>query len=120
MNTAQCQDPTGHKIPAREAKKIYYMFGLPDGPYDPNDFASYWKCHCVELDASVYHRAADNTVWGRFKNNLLDDISRDDIGMIVMHPPEDTFNGDLRPPEAVYGRRERKGKTKGLVRYETC
>ena len=37
-----------------------------------------------------------------------------------MHPPDATFTSDLRPAEAVYGRREHRGKTKDLVRYETC
>ena len=97
----------------------YYVFGRAGGKYDPNYMDTGWNCSCIELDASKYHQAIDDTVWSRFFGNLAARILHQDVGIVIMHPMEATFEQAFRPADQPYGDKALTGKAKDMMRYDT-
>ena len=134
VKTAQCQESPRHSHLKARLRQVraeatgrttsnadaFYLFGCSGGPYDPEPLTLSWRCACVELEASDYHKAVDDTVWSRFHGNLLHRIAIGSVGIVVTHPPEDTFDRVRRPVDEPYGRKTIVGKAKDAIRYETC
>ena len=134
VKTAQCHESPRHSLLKARLRQVkaeatgrttpnadaFYLFGCSGGPYDPEPLTSSWRCACVELEAGDYHKAVDDTVWSRFHGNLLHRIALGSVGIVVMHPPESTFDRVRRPFDEPYGRKTIVGKAKDDIRYETC
>ena len=73
----------------------------------------------MELESGSFHKAADDTVWSSFHGHLLHRVMQQSVSIVVMHPPEETFNLLRRPVDEPYGRKCITGKAKEAIRYET-